>query len=298
MTPGPAAAQLARRAAWAAIAVALFLLVLKIGAGLVTHSVGLLGLVIDSGLDALASGLNLLALREASLPADRNHRFGHGKAEAVAGLGQGVLITGSAVFLILQSARRLVTPVPVTHSLIGILVILVALAATGLLVLYQRRIIARTGSLAIAADSLHYSSDLVLNSAVLAGLALGGISPRADALAGLLVGLYIAYGAVRILRLAFDQLMDREFAEADRAKIEAIIERNPEVLHMHELRTRRAGFDRFIQLHIELDPAISLITAHAISDRVEAEIKAAFPAAQVIIHEDPAGVEKLPREPA
>jgi len=277
--------------------VALFLLILKTGAGLITGSVGLLGLVIDSGLDALASGINLLALREAGLPADRYHRFGHGKAEAVAGLGQGVLITGSAVFLILQSAQRLVTPVPVTHSLIGILVILVATAATALLVLYQRRIIARTGSLAIAADSLHYSSDLILNSVVLAGLALGGIAPRADALAGLLVGLYIAYGAVRILRLAYDQLLDREFDETERAMIAAIIERNPEVLHMHELRTRRAGFDRFIQLHIELDPAISLITAHAISDRVEAEIKAAFPAAQVIIHEDPAGVETLPREP-
>jgi ferrous-iron efflux pump FieF len=294
---GPGAGRIAQRAAAAAIGVALFLLVIKAIAGAVTGSVGLLGLIIDSALDASASLLNLLALREASLPADREHRFGHGKAEALAGLGQGLLIAGSALFLIVQSVRRFLEPVALVHSELGIAVIFVTLIATALLVLYQRQVIRRTGSLAIAADQLHYSSDIVLNLGVMLGLVLGASAPRVDAAVGFLVGLYVARGAFGILSVAADQLMDREFEEADRAKIAEIIARDPDVLRMHELRTRRAGFDRFIQLHIELDPAQSLARAHAISDRVEAEIKQVFPAAQVIIHEDPAGLEVPPREP-
>jgi ferrous-iron efflux pump FieF len=294
---GAEAGRLARRAAYAASGVALFLLTIKAVGGYVTGSVGLLGSLIDSALDLAASLLNVLALREASLPADREHRFGHGKAEALAGLGQAALIAGSSAYLILESARRLVSPVAPSHSVIGILIILASMSATMLLVLYQRSVVRRTGSLAICADSLHYRSDLVLNASVILGLVLSGMMnlPRADAVAGLLVGLYIAHGAWRIARLAYDQLMDREFDEADRAEIKAIIDRNPQVRHMHDLRTRRSGFDRFIQLHIELDPQISLLTAHAISDRVEAEIKAAFPHAEVIIHEDPAGIEDLSR---
>jgi ferrous-iron efflux pump FieF len=292
---GASAGKLARRAAYASIGVAVFLLVLKGIAGVMTGSVGLLGSLIDSALDAAASLLNMLALREASLPADREHRFGHGKAEAIAGLGQAALISGSSAFLIFESVNRLVSPVPLSHSVLGIVVIVISLIATMGLVLYQKSVVRRTGSLAISADSLHYSSDLVLNGSVLAGLAVSGLLgvPRADALAGLFVGIYIAYGAWRIVRLAYDQLMDHEFTDADRARIKDITERNPDVIHMHDLRTRRSGFDSFIQLHIELDPKISLMKAHEISDRVEAEIKAVFPSAEVIIHEDPAGIEDL-----
>ena len=285
---------LARRAAYAAIAVAVFLLIIKAVGGYLTGSVGLLGSLVDSALDLAASLLNALALREASVPADREHRFGHGKAEALAGLGQAVLIAGSSVFVIFQSAERLIHPVALSHSGLGIAIILVSMSATLALVLFQKRVVRRTGSLAVSADSLHYGSDLVLNSSVLIGLAAAAAGlPRVDAGVGFFVGLFIAYGAWRILRLAYDQLMDREFDEADRAKIKEIVAQIPQVRRMHDLRTRRSGLDRFIQLHIELDPQISLLKAHAISDRVEAAIKAAFPHAEVIIHEDPAGIEEL-----
>jgi len=294
---GAAKYRLARQAAYAAIGVAVFLLMIKAVAGLLTGSVGLLGSLIDSTLDLAASLLNALALREASLPADREHRFGHGKAEALAGLGQATLIAGSSAFLIFESVNRIAHPVALSHSAIGIAVIAVSMIATVVLVLYQKSVVRRTGSLAISADSLHYASDLVLNGSVIVGLVMGGMMnlPRADAVVGLLVGFYIVYGAWRILRLAYDQLMDHEFDDSDRQKIKDIVARNPHVRHMHDLRTRRSGLDSFIQLHIELDPQISLMKAHAISDRVEAAIKAAFPHAEVIIHEDPAGVEDLSR---
>jgi ferrous-iron efflux pump FieF len=288
-----AAGVLARQAAIAAVSVAAFLVAIKVAAFFLTGSVSLLGSLIDSVLDALASLLNVLALREASQPVDREHRFGHGKAEALAGLGQSALIAGSAAFLALESIRRLIRPAPIEHGLIGIAVILVSMAATISLVWFQRRVIARTGSLAISADHLHYRGDLVLNAGVLFGLFAGGVLGVAwlDAAFGLFIALYISQSVVKILRLAYDQLMDREFDDADRAKIRAIIDAHPDVRAMHDLRTRRSGFDRFIQVHIELDPALTLLKAHAISDTVEAAIKVAFPHAEVIIHEDPAGVE-------
>ena len=286
---------LARRAALAAVGVAAFLIAIKAAAWLASGSVSLLGSLIDSALDALASLLNVFALREASQPADRNHRFGHGKAEALAGLGQSALIAGSAGFLGLESVHRLMRPEAIANGLIGIGVVLASMAVTAGLVWYQRRIVARTGSLAISADQLHYRGDFILNGGVLVGLFAGSVLgiPWLDAGFGLLIALYLAWGAWQIVVLAFDQIMDREFDDQDRAKIRAIIEAHPHVRAMHDLRTRRSGFDRFIQLHIELDPALTLLRAHEISDSVEAEIRAVFPHAEVIIHEDPAGVEDL-----
>lgn len=287
--------RLARLAAYTAIGVALFLLVIKGIAGALTGSVSLLGSLIDSLLDAAASLLNALAIREASQPADLEHRFGHGKAEAIAGLGQAALITGSAGFLIFESVNRLLIPLPLKNSTIGLGVIGISIAATLALVIFQRYVIKRTGSLAISADSLHYRSDLIMNGSVVIGIAVGGFlnMPRIDAAVGLLVGFYIGYGAWTIVRLAYDQLMDREFDDTDRERIKAIVEAHKQVRHMHDLRTRRSGYDSFIQLHVELDPQITLAQAHAIADQVEAEIKAAFPSSEVIIHQDPAGLEDL-----
>jgi len=283
-----------RLATYASVTTALLLILAKIVAYLLTDSVSMLSTMLDSLLDAAASLVNLIAVRHALTPADREHRFGHGKAEALAGLGQSTFIAGSALFLFFQSASRLVTPQPVTNGAVGIGVMLFSMAMTLALVLFQRRVIQRTGSIAVSADSLHYVGDIGANLAVLAALVLStqfGWS-RSDPIFAIGVSFYIVFTAWQIARGAFDMLMDREMPDAERKRIRAIVMANPRVRNMHDLRTRRSGPHRFIQLHLEMDPNMRLTEAHELSDEVEAAIQREFPAAEVIIHEDPEGVNE------
>lgn len=261
----------------------------KLAVWLLTGSVSLLASLVDSIMDVMASGVNLLAVRWALAPPDEEHRFGHGKAESLAGLGQAAFIAGSALFLMFQAADRFVNPRPLEHLGIGIAVMLFSMVATVLLIGLQRFVIARTGSVAIRADSLHYVSDLLTNAGILValGLALGGWL-WADAVIGLAVAVYIFWSALRIGIDAVQMLMDRELPEGEQAQILAIATRLPEVVGAHDLRTRQAGPVRFIQLHLELPAEQPLRLAHAISERVAAELRAAFPGADVIIHQDPA----------
>ncbi len=293
---GKEAAHLARRTAWVAVCTAILLAAIKTGAFAVTQSVAMLGSLVDSLLDIAASLLILFAIRRASLPADREHRFGHGKWEALAGLGQAALIAGSALFLAMESVRRLINPVEVSETFAGITVLLICSAVTIALVLYQRRTAMRTGSLAVRADSFHYSSDIAVNGGVIVALLLAGEwgIAWADGLIGLGLAFFIGWGTRSIIGSAFDQLTDHEFTDIDREKIKLIVLRHPEVRAVHDLRTRRSGFNTFIQFHLELDADMTLGLAHAVSDRVEAEVRAAFPGAEVIIHEDPAGQEVPP----
>jgi ferrous-iron efflux pump FieF len=237
-----------------------------------------------------------VAIRHAAIPADREHRFGHGKAEAVAGLAQAMLIGGSAAFLAFEAVARLIAPAPITESTAGVVILLIAIATTLGLVVFQRRVIARTGSLAISADSLHYKGDVAMNGGVILALVVAEqfALPRVDAVIGLGVAGYIAWNAWGIVKQSFDQLLDREFAEPERERIKQIVRAEPQVRAMHDLRTRRSGFNLFIQLHLELDPGMPLESAHEISDRVEAKIRQAFPGAEVMIHQDPAGQETPP----
>lgn len=298
MTP-QRAGQLARLASYASISVALILIGLKLFALIATGSVAMLGSLIDSALDAIASLVNAVAIHQASQPADREHRFGHGKAEAIAGLGQAVFICGSALFLFFESVTHLINPEPLGESVIGVSIIVISMAATVGLVLFQRHVVRRTRSLAIRADALHYRGDLIMNAAVIAALVLGGLPglARIDALFGLAIAAYIAYGAWAIVSLSFNQLMDHELDDDARAQIKEIVLQHPEVRAMHDLRTRLSGFDTFIQLHLELDPKMQLERAHRVADEVEAKLMIAFPGAQVLIHEDPAGQEDIPAEP-
>ncbi|WP_370154237.1 cation diffusion facilitator family transporter [Ferrovibrio sp.] len=284
-------ARLMRRATWASVAVALVLIGAKLAAWLVTGSVALLASLVDSLLDALASLVNLLAVRQALAPADAEHRFGHGKAEALAGLGQAALITGSALFLVVEATDRLLSPRPVDHSLPGLAVMAVSILLTGGLVLYQRHVIRQTGSLAVSADSLHYLSDLLTNATVILALLLATRPDLAwaDPACALVVAAVILKSAWDIVRGALDHLMDRELADADRDRIAQVVRAHPETRGLHDLRTRQSGNQAFIQFHLELDPQISLREAHRISDAIEAEILALFPGAEVIIHQDPAG---------
>jgi ferrous-iron efflux pump FieF len=291
---GPPAERLRRIATYASVAVAAVLIAAKFTAWLETGSVALLSSLVDSLLDAAASLVNLIAVRHAMSPADREHRFGHGKAEPLAVLGQSAFITGSAMLLLAEAVRRLIWPVPVENPPAGIAVMVFSIALTIGLVSYQRHVVRRTGSIAISADELHYRSDLVLNSSVIAALVLGSLLdfPLLDPLFGAAIGLWIVYSAVRLARLSLFQLMDHELPDEERERIRAIALTHPDVIAAHDLRTRVAGPTAFIQIHIEMDGSLSLIRAHEISDEVEAKLRAAYPSAEVIIHQDPEGVEE------
>jgi ferrous-iron efflux pump FieF len=294
--PGPAgkteAAQLMRRATYASVATAVILVGAKLFAYLMTDSVSLLSTLLDSLLDAAASLVNLLAVRTALVPADAEHRFGHGKAEPLAALGQSAFIAGSALFLLVEAGNRVVNPSPIQNSGIGLAIMAFSILATILLVLYQRHVIRMTSSVAIRADSLHYLSDLLVNGAVIAALLIWRQFgwALADPIFAAVVGLYILFTAWHIARGSLDLLMDRELPDEARQRIREIALANPFVRNLHDLRTRSSGQARFIQFHLELDGDMALIKAHAVSDEVEDAILAEFPGAEIIIHEDPAGV--------
>lgn len=293
---GGAKSRLMRHAAFAAVAVSGFLVALKAAAYIVTGSVALMAALADSALDLFASSINLLAISRSLAPADREHRFGHGKAEPLAGLAQGAFIAGSSTFLVIESIGRMVSPRPLGHALVGLGVMAVSVVAVLALVMFQRIAVARTGSIAIRADRTHYVGDLLTNIGVALGIVLAaryGIL-IADPIVGLGVAAMLAASAWRVVRQSYDQLMDRELPDSERARIKAIVRGHREVRNLHDLRTRAAGISTFIQLHIELDPDITLTRAHEVSDAVEADILANYPDAQVIIHQDPAGVEKPP----
>jgi ferrous-iron efflux pump FieF len=286
-------ARLMRQATLFALCVAVVLCAAKALVWVATDSVALLGSALDSALDIVATTLNFIAVRQALQPPDAQHRFGHGKAEAISGLAQGAFIGGSALFLFIQSAGRLFHSQTVDFAVAGIAVTLFSLAATIGLVAFQRFVKKRTRSLAIAADELHYRSDIILNAGVLIAFLLSGMVaniPLADPLIGAAISIYIAYSALTIARRSYDQLMDHEFDEGEREQIKTLVHAHPEVVSMHDLRTRRSGRDAFIQFHLELGPRISLLEAHRIADDVERQVRDAFPEAEVMIHEDPAGI--------
>jgi ferrous-iron efflux pump FieF len=291
---GPAANRLRRLATYASVSVAALLIAVKFAAWLETGSVALLSSLVDSLLDAAASLVNLVAVRHAMSPADREHRFGHGKAEPLAVLGQSAFITGSAMLLLAEAVRRLIWPVRVENPPAGIAVMIFSIVVTIGLVLYQRHVVRRTGSIAITADELHYRSDLVLNVSVIAALVLGAALdvPILDPLFGAGIGIWIVYSAVRLARLSLFQLMDHELPDDEREKIRAIVQSHPDVTAAHDLRTRVAGPTAFIQIHIEMDGALSLVRAHEVSDEVEAKLRAAYPNSEIIIHQDPEGIEE------
>ena len=293
--PTPAAAGvLMRRATYASIAVAGVMVLVKLVAWLLTGSVSLLSSLLDSLLDAAASLVNLVAIHQALTPADREHRFGHGKAEPLASLGQSAFIAGSAVLLLIQGLQHLFTPAPVTNTGIGIAVMVFAVVVTFALVRYQQHIIKRTGSLVVSSDELHYRSDLILNGAVIVSLLISHVLSwrYVDPLFGIAIGLWIIYGAWQVAQRATVQLMDHELPDGERARIREIALAHPQVRAVHDLRTRAAGPDAFVQIHLEMDGNLTLREAHRVSDAVEAEILAAFPQAEVMIHQDPEGVEE------
>ncbi|KPK49995.1 MAG: ferrous iron transporter [Myxococcales bacterium SG8_38_1] len=287
-----------RTATYASVATAVLLVSMKLGAWLMTGSVSILASLMDSLMDSAASALNLIAVRYSLVPADEEHRFGHGKAEPLAGVAQAAFIGGSAVFLTLHAVERLRFPRAVEEVRIGIAVMVVSIVLTALLLLIQRRAIQQTQSTAIRADALHYATDLLTNLSVIIALLLSNYGwAWADSVMAISVAAYIFYSAGRIGYEAVQQLLDRELGAEVQAQILAIARRPPEVQGIHDLRTRQSGQVQFVQLHLELDGALSLQSAHAIADRVEREIRALLPDAEIIIHQDPSDmVEQVDRK--
>ena len=282
---------LTARAAMASIAMAVFLIGLKAWAALQTSSMAMLGSLADSGLDLLASLVVLAGVRIAAVPADTDHRFGHGKAEALAALAQVALITLSALFIGYRSVERLMKGAQTTEAELGIGVSLVAIMFTFALITYQRYVVRRTGSVAISTDRLHYASDLLLNASVIAALVLDQFAglPGADAVFGLLIAGWLLYGAWSSSSHALDQLMDREWPEDQRAKFLAACAEYPELAGLHDLRTRTSGTHNFAQFHVWVPGDWTVRMAHDRLDRVEEELRLRFAATEILIHIDPEG---------
>jgi ferrous-iron efflux pump FieF len=287
-------ARLMRNAAFASLAISVVLVAIKTVAYFLSSSVSILASLADSALDLFTSTLNIVAIHSALTPADADHRFGHGKAEPLAGLAQGAFIAGSATFLIVQAVNRLIAPQPIEHGTTALAIMIASLVGSAGIVAYQRYVVKETGSLAIGADKLHYTGDLITNAGVILAIALAwGLGwTLADPIIALFVAAALIWTAWGVFHPSYDQLMDRELADEHRDAISRIVLAHPEVRALHDLRTRAAGTRHFIQLHIELDPAMTLTRAHEVSDEVERDLCKAFPAAEVIIHQDPAGLEE------
>ena len=289
--PPQETARLLRLATYASTSVALVLIALKLAAWGASGSVSLLATLIDSMLDALASMINLIAVRHALTPADKEHRFGHGKAEALAGLSQSLFIAGSAGFLLFEAAERIINPVAVESVQLGMVVMVISIVATLGLLSFQQHVIRKTNSTAIKADALHYRTDLLVNGSVIIALLLVTLGyPGFDGIFAVAIGQYILYSAREIIITSYDHLMDRELPDEDRDTIKALVLAHPSTRGLHDLRSRHSGTMTFIQLHLELDDDLSLMAAHKISDEVEARILSVFPGSEIIIHIDPQSV--------
>jgi len=276
-------------ATYGAVSVAAILIVAKFFAWMRTDSLSLQASLIDSLLDMAASIINLLVVKQALKPADEEHRFGHGKAEALGGLGQSAFIAGSAVWLIIDAIHRLINPHPFQDGPIGSLIMVIATILTLFLVLYQRYVVKQTRSLAIAADSFHYLGDFYTNIGVIISLNISVFLdwPRLDPLVGAGIATYILHSSWKIGRRSLDVLMDRELPDVARLQIMEIALNHPHVWGVHDLRTRSAGLQDFIQMHLDMDEKLSLLEAHDIATEVEFAIQKTFPHAEIIIHQDP-----------
>ena len=272
----------------ASVTVAFTLISIKLLAWLYSGSASMLASLTDSFADAMASLVNFIAIRYAIVPADHDHRYGHGKAEPLASLAQSAFILGSAFLLIFYGGERLINPAPVEHAMLGVIVSVIAIIVTLGLVLLQKRALAATKSTVVEADALHYKSDLFLNSAVLLALVLAQYGWWwADGLFAVLIALYIGQQAFSLGYRSIQTLLDRELDNDTRLKIVQIVQEDQRVKGIHDLRTRQAGKTVFIQFHLELDGQLSLREAHSIADETGLRVKSAFEDAEVIIHQDP-----------
>ncbi|WP_425338728.1 cation diffusion facilitator family transporter [Sphingomonas kaistensis] len=288
---GPERTRLTQRAALASVFMALTLMVAKSWAAIETDSTAMLGSLADTVLDLVASLFTLAGVRIAALPADHDHRFGHGKAEALVALGQVVLIAASALGIGWRAIDRLLNGAPTAHAELGIGVSIAAMVGTLLLLSYQKRVIAKTGSVAIQTDNMHYRSDLFLNAAVIAALILDHMLRirGADAAFGIAIALWLLWGAWSAAGESVNQLMDAEWPVEKREAFLAACADYPELKGMHDVRTRTSGVHDFIQFHVWVPEAWTIREAHDRLDAVEEDLQRRFPGTEIFLHLDPEG---------
>ena len=296
MNPAPSltlaeTGKLTRRVTLLSVAVALVLVSLKAAAWAASGSVALLASMADSGLDLLASLVTFFAVRYAAAPPDAEHRFGHGKAEAFASLVQAGLVFASAALIGQEAIRGLMTPQPLRQEGLAVAVMAISTVLTGGLIAAQTWVLKRTASVAVSGDRAHYATDLASNAAALAGIGAAawlGLN-RLDAAAALVICVLLLWGAVNVFRESSNQLMDHELPQADRDQIVALVTADPRLTDVHQLRTRASGPYVHMQLHVDLNPKLTLEEAHAVVVAAEKRILELFPRADIIIHPDPRG---------
>ena len=283
--------QLLKKAQYFSVATAAIICVIKAYSWIATDSVAVFASLIDSLLDVSSSFINMLALRLALVPPDHNHRFGHNKIEDLAVFGQSIFITLSGLFALYSAGRHIVSVDKIEGSSIGIAAMLICSCLTVMLVMYQSFVIGKTDSHLIKADKLHYTSDLLTNILVIISLYFSVMLIALDAIFGMLIACYVIYGSYGLFIKALKNLVDEEFSDSERSKIIDIISQYNEVLGIHEMKTRYAGNKPFIQFHIEMNGTMTLSAAHEVSDKIMTSILEEFEGADVIIHQDPEGLE-------
>lgn len=290
--------QIKRHATTASLCVALLLVTIKLVGYFATDSMSLLSSLVDSASDVVASLVTYIGVRTALRPADEGHRYGHGKAEAMAALGTAAFVTGSATFMLIEAVGRIIDRTPVMHGHVGIGIMVISLGLTYALVWFQKYVVKRTGSTAIAADSVHYAADFMMNAAVIVALLLTTFTGfyLIDAFFGIGIAAWLVWKVVPVARDAVNMLMDHELPEADRKAIEALAAAHPQVLGVHDMRTRQSGTDIFVELHLEFAPQMPLLHVHAIGMQIEQAVRQSYRGADVVIHFDPAGVEEHRRD--
>lgn len=276
---------LIRITSYASVIVAAVLIIMKLFGWWLTNSVSLQASLIDSLLDAIASFVNMFAIYQALKPADKRHSYGHGKIESLAALGQSIFIGASAIWLLYEAYERFDAHEAIQQTQTGLMIMTAAVIISFLLVSFQKYVVQKTQSQAIAADMLHYKADLMVNIAVIISLLSAAFFAVdwLDAVFGILIGIYIFWTAWKIMVSAFNVLLDTELDEEDREKILEIINTHPEVIHVKDLRTRRSGLQQFFQLNLVMDPDISLRKADIAANEVEEEVLKAFPKSEVAI---------------
>ena len=287
-------ARLKKIATTASVSLAVSLTVIKFAASLYTGSLAILSSMVDSLSDIFSSLITFVAVRFSSQPASSGHRYGYGKAEALSALIQSAFIAGSGVFVIYEGIHRLFSPRPVEDSGFGIFIMLVSMAATFGLIAFQKYVIRKTNSLAVAADSMHYMVDMATNLSIVISLVMVKVFDIYwfDTLAALFVSVYLLFNAYKIARDAISLLMDRELSEEVRQSVITLVNNCGFCRGLHDLRTRDLGGIYMFEFHLELEGTLSLYQAHELTDIVEREVKEKFPNSQVIIHQDPAGVDE------
>lgn len=289
-------AAITRRITRLSVGVAVALIALKAFALGASGSVSILASLTDSSLDLIASLATFYAVRWAAAPPDAEHRYGHGKGEAMAALVQAGLIFASAVFIGWEALQRIVDPRPVAAGGWAVGVMIVSIGLTAGLVWLQGKALKATGSLAVAGDRSHYAADLAANVVVLIGVVSGAWlrAPGLDAAAGLVVAIWLFWGAFGLLKDASDHLLDRSAGEAEQQAVTAAVLADPRITGVHALRTRMAGSTLMAQMHVDMDPGLTLEAAHAIVEEAEARIRAILPDSDILIHADPAGLHTAP----